>query len=153
HHVKPVIRRARTQQRPFYCGRPAQQARAPWFAGVWREQGFASGVSLRRLHYVLVSMPDPPPLHDGTPYQNTERSCYYLSDGGKAAGYLGLISPGAFVDRRNPEPTIFFQAAAPGEVSVHLTRLGPWMLPTSASDLARRLYLDVPQVEVRGYGY
>lgn len=44
---------------PFYAGQPAQQAQAQWFAHLWERFNFARGVHLRRIHYLLVSQPEP----------------------------------------------------------------------------------------------
>jgi hypothetical protein len=57
---------------PFYCGAPAHVEKAVWFADVWRSFAHTTAVHVRRVHYQLVSQPDPR-MHDGTPYQNTER--------------------------------------------------------------------------------
>jgi hypothetical protein len=139
---------------PFFSGRPAQQAKAEWLARVWREHGFSFGVHLRRVHYVLVSMSDPPKLSDGTPYQNTERCWDYLGDSGKAARYLGLVSPDAFVDRRNPEPMVFFDAAEPRVPTWFFDGQGSFQLPWIQSTLTIvGPDIDLPGIEVDGYGY
>jgi len=91
---------------PYYTGRPAEVAQAEWFYSQWSELGFSSGVHLRRMHYALVSQ-DPPVLrHDGRAYENTQRCWDYLCSAGKYARYLDLVSPDAFVDRRNPEAKV-----------------------------------------------
>jgi hypothetical protein len=49
---------------PFYCGAPAHVEKAQWFAALWRTFAYTTGVHLRRIHYQLVSQPDPR-MHDG----------------------------------------------------------------------------------------
>jgi hypothetical protein len=90
------------QNDPFYCGSPGEVEKAEWFAGLWRRFGYSGGVHLRRVHYQLISQPDPRKA-DGGPYQNTENDWNYLLNAGKYARYLGLVNPEAFVDRRNPD--------------------------------------------------
>jgi len=43
---------------------------------------------------------------DGKPYENTTNDWAYLLQASKAARYLNLVDPAAFVDRRNPDPHI-----------------------------------------------
>ena len=87
---------------PFYIGRKSQLAAARWFADLWERFGYSDGVHLRRVHYRIVSQ-DPPVLRpDGKPYENTLKDWAYLGSAGKWARYLDLVSPTAFVDRRNP---------------------------------------------------
>ena len=43
---------------------------------------------------------------DGRPYENTTNDWAYLLQASKAARYLNLVDPAAFVDRRNPDPHI-----------------------------------------------
>jgi hypothetical protein len=93
------------QNDPFYSGLPIQREKAEWFAALWGRFNYTAGVHLRRVHYQLVSQGDAE-KHDGTPYHNTEEAWKYLGEAGKAARYLGLVAPDAFVDRRNPDPTL-----------------------------------------------
>jgi len=52
---------------PFYVGRDGEVTAAEWFADLWRQFGYTTGVHLRRVHYQVVSQ-DPPVLRpDGTP--------------------------------------------------------------------------------------
>jgi hypothetical protein len=92
---------------PFYAGVPAQRAKAEWFAALWSRFRFTTGVHLRRVHYRIVSSDVPERRHDGVPYENTETCWDYLSDAGKYARSLGLVSPDAFEDHRNPPPHIY----------------------------------------------
>jgi hypothetical protein len=96
---------------PFYIGTPTHVAQAEWFAGLWEGFGYPTGVHLRRLHYRIVGLKEPPQMHDGRPYLNTEGCWEYLNFASKYARILGLVDPKALVDRRNPTPRIYFQRA------------------------------------------
>jgi hypothetical protein len=89
------------QNDPFYTGTPNDWALAEWFAGLWQEFGYRDGVHLRRIHYQVVSQDPPVFLPNGKPYENTEECWGVLNLASKAARYLRLVDPGAFVDRRN----------------------------------------------------
>ena len=92
---------------PFYFGTPGDLLWGEWFAGLWRRFGYTSGVHIRRVHYRTVSQETPVIMPDGTPYENTERCWDKLTMASKAARYLRLVDPAAFVDQRNPEPHLF----------------------------------------------
>jgi hypothetical protein len=95
------------QNDPFYVGTKGDLEKARWFAGLWHQFGYTTGVHLRRVHYRLVSQ-DPPILKpNGLPYENTEQDWDYINLASKCARYLGLVSPDAFVDRRNPDPHVY----------------------------------------------
>jgi len=94
---------------PFYIGTPTHVAQAEWFAGLWEAFGNPTGVHLRRLHYRIVGLKEPPQMHDGRPYLNTEGCWEYLNYASKYARILGFVDPKALVDRRNPMPRIYFQ--------------------------------------------
>ena len=87
---------------PFYTGRPAEIAMAQWFLRQWQAMNYTTGVHLRRMHYALVSQDPPIARHDGRQYENTQNAWGTLCSAGKYARYLDLVSPDAFVDRRNP---------------------------------------------------
>ena len=89
------------QNDPFYTGTPNDWALAEWFAGLWQAFGYREGVHLRRIHYQVVSQDPPVMLPNGKPYENTEECWGVLNLASKAARYLRLVDPGAFVDRRN----------------------------------------------------
>lgn len=94
------------QNDPFYTGTPGEVEKAQWFAELWQRFGYTTGVHIRRVHYQIVSQ-DPPILKpNGLPYENTENDWAYLCLAAKAARYLGLVRPEAFVDQRNPDPMI-----------------------------------------------
>jgi ribosomal protein S27AE len=60
---------------------------------------------MRQIHYKIISQAEPMLMPDGNPYLNTERCEEVLERTSLDARYLGLVLP--FIDRRNPEPTIF----------------------------------------------
>lgn len=89
---------------PFYCGQPAQIEKARWFADLWEQFGYTSGVHLRRMHYQIVSQDPPTKMVNGKPYENTEQCWDYLNTASQAARYLDMVDPECFVDRRNGAP-------------------------------------------------
>jgi hypothetical protein len=95
------------QNDPFYVGTKSDVDKAHWFADIWQRFGYSNGVHLRRVHYQLVSQSTPVILPNGLPYENTEGCWQYMNNASKYARYLGLVDPGAFVDRRNPTPHLF----------------------------------------------
>lgn len=99
------------QNDPFYVGTKGDLAQARWFAALWQRFGYSTGVHLRRVHYQIVSQSPAVKMNNGLPYENTEKCWDTLGMAAKAARYLGLVDPAAFVDRRNPEPYIFTPAA------------------------------------------
>lgn len=92
------------QNDPFYTGTPRDLSLGQWFADLWKEFGYSRGVHIRRMHYQLVSQNPPVTFPNGVPYENTEQCWNELTNAAKAARYLELVDPGAFVDRRNDEP-------------------------------------------------
>ena len=61
---------------------------------------------LRRIHYVLVSQPEPIIKPNGEPFENTENDWSYLDTASLAARYLGHIPADVLIDRRNPDPMV-----------------------------------------------
>lgn len=100
---------------PFYTGRPSEVIAAEWFAGLWNKFGYQRGVHLRRVHYQIVSQNPPVNRPDGSRYENTETCWDYLNEAAKWARYLHLVSPAAFVDRRNPEAVVNAYWPKPGD--------------------------------------
>ncbi len=120
---------------PFYVDVPSRKSAAEWFANQWQALGFQTGSHPRRLHYNLVSQPEPIIKPDGTPYQNTENDWKYLIRSSLAARYLRLIPDGALADHRNDPPII------------HCVNLGtatpkPWVLYENSSYLLADLPKD-----------
>jgi len=119
---------------PFVADMPGRRAQAEWFAAIWRDLGLEVGVHHdRRIHYRLVSPKHEPFVGpDGNPYLNTERCFITLTVAIRDARYLGLIPPGAVIDRRNPEPTIFL---AEEEDSDGFISTGTGLLSRSSLDI------------------
>jgi len=150
---------------PFYTGRPSEIKAATWFADLFQQFQYGTGVHLRRIHYRIVSQKRPIPRPDGQPYQNTEKDWNYLNEASKWARYLNLVPPDNFVDRRNPEAIIYAKWPKPNDFiyddptprySVNDTydeNLNTFYdlpdLPT-LPDLPARLPVE-PFFEVRGY--
>src|SRR5947209_17167611 len=95
------------QKDPFYSGTPNDWALAQWFAGLWNAFGYTNRVHIRRVHYQIISQNPPVALPNGKVYENTEECWGLLNLASKAARYLGLVDPGAFTDRRNPDPVVY----------------------------------------------
>lgn len=95
---------------PFLADRPSRRIGAEWFADLYRQFGFGQGVHLRRIHYRIISAPAPIRKPDAKDYENTEQCWDYLVSASRDARYLGLVPSGCFVDRRNPDPLIFYEA-------------------------------------------
>ena len=109
---------------------------------------------LRRVHYRLVSQPDPR-QPDGTPYTNTEKCWELLQEAATAARYQGLVDPLAFEDHRNPSPQLPWDWSHPSAVPSLEWRgsFFGWTLPTIRVDLADAFAVALPEPEVRGYDY
>ena len=111
------------QNDPFYTGTPNDCALAEWFAGLWHAFGYTRGVHIRRVHYQIVSQNPPVAMPNGLPYENTEGCWNILNLASKAARYLQLVDPEAFIDRRNPEAVVYASSRMP-QPEVWATRLG-----------------------------
>ncbi len=140
------------QNDPFFVGSRAQRAQARWFAGLWRDCGFSTGVHLRRVHYRILSI-DGIRRHDGSPYENTDTCWNYLCQAAKYARYLSLVATDAFIDQRNPDPVIYAAGREAPEPDWWIPAEDNWTLPKIAADLSVQLRLQLPWPVVRGYGY
>ena len=101
------------QNDPFEAGIPSRRRAAEWIADIWRRFEFQPGIHLRRIHYVLVSRPDTPPVprqssagrrapgSDAMAYVNTLNCWGDLKEAVRDARYLGLIPLEAIDDRRS----------------------------------------------------
>lgn len=138
---------------PFYI-MPAQAKQGEWFAALWERFDFPHGVHLRRIHYKLISQPDPVLMVDGRPYQNTELCWQYLGNASKAARCLRLVDPTAFEDKRNPDAVIVrrYEDSNP-EPEASIDNLDEWALPEIQVDLADDLDWAIPRAGVSGYDY
>jgi hypothetical protein len=136
---------------PFYCGCESQKRDADWFLTIWERFSFDSGVHLRRIHYRVISDKQPVLLPDGMPYTNSLECWNYLGDASKAARYLGLVDPAAFVDRRNPDPLIFAGSRDEPVPESFITATPEWSLP--GIEIRLEAQLDMPGPVVIGYDY
>lgn len=93
------------QNDPFYAGTKTDMAQARWFKGIWDAAGYSSGVHLRRAHYWCVSRPGLE-LHNGEPYENTDKCWKYTCQASKMARYLRLVRIEDIVDNKNPPPAV-----------------------------------------------
>jgi hypothetical protein len=76
-----------------------------WFFALYKRLKISTGVHIRRIFYSLVSQPDLMRLN-GERFENSVECANHLGDAVRDARYLGLIPADAFIDRKNPEPTI-----------------------------------------------
>jgi hypothetical protein len=133
------------QNDPFYVGTPGDRAHGEWFADLWQRFGYRSGVHIRRVHYQVLSQEPVMSLPNGVvPYENTDTCWNTLSMASKAARYLELVDPGAFVDRRNPEAAIHLPQA-PGEPALYVDD-GLWGGQTQLPD-----FPDLPSYDIGNY--
>ena len=151
--LKDVVALSKSRD-PFLSGAPAQQIKAEWFLALWQQFAYTTRVHLRRVHYRLVSQPDPR-QPDGTPYTNTEKCWELLQEAATAARYQGLVDPLAFEDHRNPSPQLPWDWSHPSAVPSLEWRgsFFGWTLPTIRVDLADAFAFALPEPEVRGYDY
>ena len=140
---------------PYYAGAPYRLKAATWFKDVYQRFGFPHGVHLRRIHYVLVSVPQPPMMPEsgsqtsGQPYANDHLAYQYLQNAARDARHLGLIAADAFVDHRNPEPMLFASSEpSDAEVGFEVGLMPCWDGPSvrfhdgdlGSCDICRRCY-------------
>jgi hypothetical protein len=86
---------------PFFAGMPSRRGPAEWFAELWEEYKFGSGIHVRRIHYVLISQRPPVLRCDTTArYVNTVECWRELTAAARDARLLGLVPMEDFVDRR-----------------------------------------------------
>ncbi len=132
------------QNDPFYAGTPGDWEMARWFEGLWNAFYQGQNMHIRRVHYQIISQNPPVLLPNGLPYENTERCWDFLNQASKMARYLNLVDPGAFNDRRNPDPVVCtsYQNHEP-EVR---TRLGLWQ-----SDLRLPGFPNLPSYSINDF--
>src|SRR5712691_8201081 len=132
------------QNDPFYTGTPNDLALAEWFATLWQAFSYTHKVHIRRVHYQIVSQNPPVAMPNGLPYENTEGCWNILNLASKAARYLQLVDPAAFVDRRNPEAVVYASSRMPEPEVWATSRL--W-----GSQLRLPDFPDLPAFRVSGY--
>jgi hypothetical protein len=128
---------------PYFKGTPAHWRNARWFAELWERFGFSDGVHLRRMHYRIVSTPDPRTAA-GEPYENTEKHFHDLCVAGSEARILGLVDPEHFEDRRNPPAREYIRPRWEPPAPSWRWRDGlPWERPAFGLPTIERWQLDV----------
>src|SRR5258708_11090827 len=95
---------------PWMVQQPFRSEAAYWFVDLYERLKISAGIHIRRIFYLLVSQPDLMRLN-GEPFENTVECANHLGDAARDARYLGLIPVDAFIDRKNPEPTINLESA------------------------------------------
>jgi hypothetical protein len=136
---------------PFNAGSPAQLRDAEWFLEVWERFGFRHGAHVRRVHYIIASDHDPPVCPNGMPYTNTAECWDFIGLASRAARYLDLVDPTAFVDRRNPDPKLYATSREwPVEPRWGIAEPS-WTLPSMSFLLDSDL--DLPEPYVGDYDY
>jgi hypothetical protein len=90
---------------PFYV-MPGRQAAAEWFAALWREHcQHRSQMHVRGIHYLLISLANPPNNPRTTmTYENTDQCYAAISEAARDARLLGLVPFERIVDERNDVP-------------------------------------------------
>jgi hypothetical protein len=91
---------------PFAVDIPRRLKRAEWFALLWEGLRFGERTHTRKVHYRLVSQPEPVIMPDGKPYENTLECSKYLDWASRDARYLSLVPYGHIIDRRNGESVL-----------------------------------------------
>jgi hypothetical protein len=95
------------QNDPFNAGCPRRRLAAEWLADLWRRFDFGLGTHIRRVHYRLISQPQPI-LMPGSeqPYENTGNCWQTFREGSRDARLLGLVPIVYFVDARNGDSAV-----------------------------------------------
>ena len=131
------------QNDPFYTGTDGDWATGRWFADMWERFGYTTGVHIRRVHYQVISQATPVLMPNGKPYENTEACWQFINQASKQARYLGLVDPGAFVDKRNPSARLYTDA--PADPSIDVNR-NLWY-----GDLSLPSFPDLPSFDINDY--
>lgn len=131
------------QNDPFYTGTDGDWATGRWFADMWERFGYTTGVHIRRVHYQVISQATPVLMPNGKPYENTEACWQFINQASKQARYLGLVDPGAFVDKRNPSARLYTDS--PADPSIDVNR-NLWY-----GDLSLPTFPDLPSFDISDY--
>jgi hypothetical protein len=145
------------QNDPFYAGAPAQRRDADWFAKLMDALKVPHGWHTRRIHYRLISLPEPVLLPGGAPYENTAKCWAILNKASKFARHLGLVEPDQFSDHRTPDPLLYADyPTRDAEVGYEIIdESSLWNLPrlTMQDIFISEACLDLPRIVVSGYEY
>src|SRR5262249_29160075 len=106
---------------PWMADQDYRSKPARWVAAIFERFGIKSRVHDRDVHYRLISQATPILRADGTPYVNSVDHYNSLCDAIRDARYLDLISTEIIIDRRNPEPTINFEAEEDVGAEIEIT--------------------------------
>jgi hypothetical protein len=93
------------QNDPLMCQQDYRSDAAHWISDLYERLKVRAGIHIRRLFYLMVSQPDLIRLN-GKRFENTTNCSQHLGNAVRDARYLGLIPVNAFIDLKNPEPTI-----------------------------------------------
>ena len=118
---------------PYYvAASPSEVMQMEFFVRVWHDLGYAgrTGIHLRRIHYKLISLPNPPLRRftkaDDVPYRNAKADWQYLQEGSKFARLKGLIDPDAIVDKRTPPPKLHTDYDRPMQLGSYVEEANTW---------------------------
>ncbi|HEX9972010.1 MAG TPA: hypothetical protein VGD14_08070, partial [bacterium] len=142
-----------SQNDPFNIGTRAQVKQAEWFQYLWEKFCYTNGIHLRRIHYQAVSEEILKP--DGTVYQNTLEDWAFLGGTGRFARYLNYVDARCFVDRRNPDPKIYYAYEIPIDKPHWNTNsiFTHWNMPGIDTNLASEIDWELPTYNLYGYEY
>jgi hypothetical protein len=79
---------------PFNADREGRREWAEWFAAIYVRLKIPRGAHLRRMHYRMISEPEPIMAPNGKAYVNTFECFHDLIEAGRDARYLDLIPRG-----------------------------------------------------------
>src|SRR6266851_3621875 len=105
---------------PWMVQQDFRTDRAHWFADLYEQLNIRAGIHIRRIFYLLVSQPNLLRLN-GERFENTVDCEQLLGSAVRDARYLGLVPANAFIDLRNPKPTINFESVEDigAEIKIH----------------------------------
>jgi hypothetical protein len=128
---------------PFYIS-PSREAEARWAAEQLVRLKIPIGSHYRKIHYIIVSQPEPILRVDGSPYENTVNCWAYLCLALKDADYLGLVPKDAYTDNRNDEPEL--HQVEPEDAEVTIKNCAPGLAGELHMPELPRLALERPTV-------
>jgi hypothetical protein len=125
---------------PFVADTPSRRASAEWLAKIWNRLDVKPGAHLRRLFYLMISQKTPIKMLTGEPFINTEECWAVLCLASRDARYLDLIPAADLIDRRNAEPSIYFDADARADDGM--------IVPSAGSFRTSAITLDLPELQL-----